>query len=110
MTHTKTRDFTKDWRYVRSIRPRNQEILWRGSRQCTRDLDGSIHQNNNQQNKLTFTSLFMADFTNVFTQALFYAIATADTTRIAAGKLPLTDAQIQTALVATVQTALNNVP
>jgi hypothetical protein len=52
----------------------------------------------------------MADFTNVFTQAVLNAIAVTNSTRVAAGKLPLTDAQIQTALVAVVQTQLNNIP
>jgi hypothetical protein len=52
----------------------------------------------------------MADFTSVFTQSLLTAVATANATRRAAGKLPLSDAQIQTALTALVQAELNNIP
>jgi hypothetical protein len=52
----------------------------------------------------------MADFNNAFAQALLNAVAVTNATRIAASKLPLTDAQIVTALVPVVQTQLNSIP
>jgi hypothetical protein len=52
----------------------------------------------------------MADFTNIFNQALLNAIVVTNATRIAASKLPLSDAQVVVALTAVVQTQLNNIP